>query len=68
MEVIKWVLKDFEGDSGLKIDFTKSKIILLNLSAQEHDNFVSILGFKVNSLPILHILGYNFIGRNQVLF
>jgi hypothetical protein len=35
MENLKWLFITFEGISGLKVNFTKSELILLNLTSTQ---------------------------------
>jgi hypothetical protein len=55
LERIKWALKGFEGISGLKINFSKSELIPLNLSESETITFASILQCKIDTLPLKYL-------------
>jgi hypothetical protein len=41
--------------SGLKINFTKSELISLNISNQDRHHLANILGCKVSTLPITYL-------------
>jgi hypothetical protein len=41
--------------SGLKINFTKSELISLNISTQEGQQYANILGCKVGTLPLTYL-------------
>jgi hypothetical protein len=41
--------------SGLKINFTKSELIPLNISTQEGQQYANILGCKVGTLPLTYL-------------
>jgi Reverse transcriptase (RNA-dependent DNA polymerase) len=58
LERVKWSLRVFEGLSGLKINFTKSALILLNLDDLKSYYYDSILNCSLGKLPIKY-LGVN---------
>jgi hypothetical protein len=47
VEKLKRLFIAFEGFSELKMNFAKSKIILLNLSSTRAHHFAQILGYKL---------------------
>lgn len=54
-EAIKWILKNFELISGLKVNFEKSSVFGINLDSQKMDEVAGILGCKVGSLPLPYL-------------
>jgi hypothetical protein len=63
MEAFKLLMQGFENMSGLKINYTKSELIPLNISHQEGIQLANMLGCKLGSLPITY-LGTLCIGEN----
>jgi Reverse transcriptase (RNA-dependent DNA polymerase) len=55
VERLKWTLRAFEGLSGLKINFTKSKLIPLNIDASLAHNFTTQLNYKLGSPPMKYL-------------
>jgi hypothetical protein len=49
------LLVDFENLSGLKINYSKSEVISLNLIEQEGNTLSTRLGCKVWTLPIKYL-------------
>jgi hypothetical protein len=47
VERVKWVLRAFEGISGLKINFNKSKLLTLNLDPAIARKFALQLNFQL---------------------
>jgi hypothetical protein len=52
---VKWALRVFEGLSGLKINFTKSELVALNIFSELASNFVIQLNCKLSSLPMKYL-------------
>jgi hypothetical protein len=52
VKILKWLFIAFEGISGLKFNFAKSKLIPLNLTSTQSFHFVQILSYKFGKLPI----------------
>jgi hypothetical protein len=55
VERLKWALRAFEGLSGLKINFTKSVLIPLNIDNSLAHNFATQLNCKLGSLPMKYL-------------
>jgi hypothetical protein len=55
VDVFKMILIGFGNLSGLKINFSKSKMIPLNLTSTEGTQFVNILDCKVSSFSINYL-------------
>jgi hypothetical protein len=55
VEALKLLLQGFENMSGLRINYTKSELIPLNISQQEGTTLANILGCKVGKLPITYL-------------
>jgi hypothetical protein len=55
VECLKWALRAFEGLSGLKINFTKSVLIPLNIDNSLAHNFATQLNCKLGSLPMKYL-------------
>jgi hypothetical protein len=55
IERVKWALRAFEGLSGLKINFTKSKLVALNISSELASNFALQLNYKLSSLHMKYL-------------
>lgn len=55
IEALKILLIGFENLSGLKINFSKSEIVPLNLIEEEGQQIAAILGCKLVSLPITYL-------------
>ncbi|KAJ4815734.1 RNA-directed DNA polymerase (reverse transcriptase)-related family protein [Rhynchospora pubera] len=55
VERVKWILKGFEGMSGLRINFAKSELIPLNLSDHRATVFASSLNCKLGALPFKYL-------------
>jgi hypothetical protein len=55
LDALKLILIGFENLIGLKINYTKSKLILLNLTEQESNNMAQLFGCKVSTLPIKYL-------------
>jgi hypothetical protein len=52
IEALKLLLVGFENLSGLKINYTKSELIPLNLTDEESTCLAQIFGYKVDKLLI----------------
>jgi hypothetical protein len=52
VESLKWLFKAFKGVSDLKVNFTKSEFIPLNISSTTAQHFSHILGCKLGRLSI----------------
>jgi hypothetical protein len=52
---LKLLLTGFKNISRIKISYSKSELILLNLSENEGNHLVEILGYKIESLPIKYL-------------
>jgi hypothetical protein len=52
---LKLLLVGFDNISWLKINYSKSKLIYLNLNESEGNHLVEILGCKIGSLPIKYL-------------
>jgi hypothetical protein len=52
VDAFKMLVIDFENISGLKMNYTKSKLVPLNLLESEGTQLANILDCKVTSLPI----------------
>jgi hypothetical protein len=50
-KVLKLILDDFACTAGLKIDFTKSTFVPINLTLQEGDAIAPVLNCEVASFP-----------------
>lgn len=55
VESIKWTLRAFEGILGLKINFSKSELVPINLQDSQMKYYAQILNCKVGSLPIKYL-------------
>jgi hypothetical protein len=55
VERVKWAVQAFEGLSGLKINFYKSKLVALNLDSNVAKNFAIQLNCKLSSLPLKYL-------------
>jgi Reverse transcriptase (RNA-dependent DNA polymerase) len=55
MEVLKVILIGFENLIGLKINYTKSELIPLNLREDDSINLAQIIGCKISKLPINYL-------------
>jgi hypothetical protein len=55
LEIVKWALRAFAGLSGLKINFTKSELIALNISSVFASNSAIQLNCKLSSLPMKYL-------------
>lgn len=55
IERVKWALRVFEGISGLKINFSKSELIPLNLDHSQADYFANILDCMVGKLSMKYL-------------
>ena len=55
IETRKWIFIGFENWSGLKVNFTKSEIIPLNISEAEGIELAHILGCKIGKFPITYL-------------
>jgi hypothetical protein len=55
MDALKLLLQGFENMSGLKINFTKSELISLNISTQDGQQLAHILKCKVDTLLITYL-------------
>jgi hypothetical protein len=55
VERVKWAVQPFEGLSGLKINFYKSKFVALNLDSNVAKNFAIQLNCKLSSLPLKYL-------------
>jgi Reverse transcriptase (RNA-dependent DNA polymerase) len=55
IDAFKLLLLGFENLSGLKINFTKSEIVPLNLTKEEGIQYNNILGCKVSSFSITYL-------------
>jgi hypothetical protein len=47
IHALRWILIGFENLSGVKINFSKCKMIPLNLSEEEGSQLASIFGYKI---------------------
>jgi Reverse transcriptase (RNA-dependent DNA polymerase) len=54
-EHVKWVLRAFEGLSGLKINFNKSELIALNIDTLVARNFAMQLSCKLGALSLKYL-------------
>jgi hypothetical protein len=54
VDKFKWTLRAFEGLSGLKINFYKSKLVVYIDSASAH-NFAAQLHYKLDSLSLKYL-------------
>jgi Reverse transcriptase (RNA-dependent DNA polymerase) len=52
VENLKWLFIAFEGISGLKVNFAKSKFISLNITTVQAHHFSNILGCKLEKLSL----------------
>jgi Reverse transcriptase (RNA-dependent DNA polymerase) len=55
VEGIKLVLRAFEGLSGLKINFSKSELVTLNIDLASAYNFAHQLHYKLGTLPLKYL-------------
>jgi hypothetical protein len=55
IEALQLILLYFENLSGLKINFTKSTLIPLNISDEEGLLYANILGCEMNKSPITYL-------------
>ena len=55
IHTLKWLLLCFENLSGLKINFDKSEMVPLNISASTGQELAGIVGCKLVSLPITYL-------------
>ena len=58
IENFKWILKGFEGVSGLSINLSKSELIPINIPTDSASSMANLLGCKLGKLPITY-LGLN---------
>lgn len=49
------ILKRFNASSGLKVNFNKSKVFVIDASVRETENWTSILGCEAGSLPFNYV-------------
>jgi hypothetical protein len=76
VEKIKWIFYAFQGISGLQINFSKTKLIPLNISSADANFYCNILQCKLGKLPIKYLRvwlhwkkpnkGFGYIGKNQI--
>jgi Leucine-rich repeat (LRR) protein len=52
IDVVKLLLMGFENLSGLKVNFTKSELVSLNITSLKSIQNVNILGCKITSFRI----------------
>jgi hypothetical protein len=52
---LKWVLTCFKQASGMKINYSKSELVSINLDQNEIDSFRNILESVVGSFPIKYL-------------
>jgi hypothetical protein len=52
---LKLLLVGFENMSGLKINYSESELIPLNLSDNEDNHLAGILGYKIGCLRIKYL-------------
>jgi Reverse transcriptase (RNA-dependent DNA polymerase) len=55
IEAFKLLIQGFENMSGLKINYTKSEFIPLNISNQEGTQLANMLRCKLGSFPITYL-------------
>jgi hypothetical protein len=55
IERIKWALRAFERLSDLKLNFSKSELISLNINLASIHNFVAQIHYKLGTLPLKYI-------------
>jgi hypothetical protein len=55
LDVVKLLLIKFENLSDLKINFTKSELVSLNITSQESIQYANILGCKITSFLINYL-------------
>jgi hypothetical protein len=52
---IKLLLTGYENMTGLKIDYSKSELIPLNITEHKGISLANIIGYKVGNLPIKYL-------------
>jgi hypothetical protein len=55
VEIVLWALYAFETLSRIKINFSKTEIILLNLSQEEASMLVSLVGCTLSKFPLKYL-------------
>jgi hypothetical protein len=55
VEALKYLLLSFEEFLGLKINYSKSSLVPLNISDQESIDYATILGCEISNLPITYL-------------
>jgi hypothetical protein len=55
VEALKYLLLGFEELSDLKINYSKSILIPLNISDQEKIEYATFLGCELSNLPITYL-------------
>jgi hypothetical protein len=55
IEVLKWILVVFEDLFGLKINYDKCEMVILDISSEEGTTLADILGCKLSSLSITYL-------------
>lgn len=66
---LKWTLTCFEQVSGMRINYSKSEMIPLNLEPAEISSFSTIFGCLVGDFPIKYLgvpLHYDKLSRNDI--
>ena len=52
---MKWILTCFEQISGMRINYHKSELILINLGPEERTQFVEVLQCDLGYFPIKYL-------------
>jgi hypothetical protein len=55
IHALRWILIGFDNLFGMKINFSRCEIILLNLKDDEGDKLASIFGCKLGYLSISYL-------------
>jgi hypothetical protein len=55
IEVVVWALIVFEALSDIKINYNKTKLVSLNLPAEEASQLATVLGCKISSFPLRYL-------------
>jgi hypothetical protein len=55
VETVVWILNAFEALSGIRINYSKTELIPINLSHEEADALASLVGCKLSTFPLKYL-------------